>query len=207
MRLRKAGGTYKGLCPFHQEKTPSFTVSPARGTYKCFGCGEGGDAIAFVEKLEQRRLRRRDRDAREALRRRARVRGDLARGRPRAHAAKERARRSCSSARRCSTSACSGTREQGAFAREYLAVARPRRGGVPRSSGSATRRAAPTLTRRRAAGGLHARRPARGRAREQPRQRLLPRGASSSRSPTRAATCAASRRAGSTTTTACRRST
>ena len=53
VRLRKAGGTYKGLCPFHQENTPSFTVSPARGTYKCFGCGEGGDAIAFVEKLEQ----------------------------------------------------------------------------------------------------------------------------------------------------------
>jgi DNA primase len=53
VRLRKSGGTYKGLCPFHQEKTPSFTVSPARGTYKCFGCGEGGDAITFVEKLEQ----------------------------------------------------------------------------------------------------------------------------------------------------------
>ena len=53
VRLKKAGGTYKGLCPFHQERTPSFTVSPARGTYKCFGCGEGGDAIAFVEKLEQ----------------------------------------------------------------------------------------------------------------------------------------------------------
>jgi DNA primase len=52
VRLRKAGGTYKGLCPFHQERTPSFTVSPARGTYKCFGCGEGGDAISFVEKLE-----------------------------------------------------------------------------------------------------------------------------------------------------------
>src|SRR5665647_2075811 len=53
VRLRKAGGTYKGLCPFHQEKTPSFTVTPSRGTFKCFGCGEGGDAIAFVEKLEQ----------------------------------------------------------------------------------------------------------------------------------------------------------
>jgi DNA primase len=53
VRLRKSGGTYKGLCPFHQEKTPSFTVSPARGTFKCFGCGEGGDAISFVEKLEQ----------------------------------------------------------------------------------------------------------------------------------------------------------
>jgi DNA primase len=53
VRLRKSGGTYKGLCPFHQERTPSFTVSPARGTYKCFGCGEGGDAISFVERLEQ----------------------------------------------------------------------------------------------------------------------------------------------------------
>jgi DNA primase len=52
VRLRKAGSTYKGLCPFHQEKTPSFTVSPARGTFKCFGCGEGGDAITFVEKIE-----------------------------------------------------------------------------------------------------------------------------------------------------------
>jgi DNA primase len=52
VRLRKAGGSYKGLCPFHQERTPSFTVSPARGTFKCFGCGEGGDAITFVEKME-----------------------------------------------------------------------------------------------------------------------------------------------------------
>src|SRR5262245_65718591 len=53
VRLRKAGSTYKGLCPFHQERTPSFTVTPARGTFKCFGCGEGGDAISFVEKIEQ----------------------------------------------------------------------------------------------------------------------------------------------------------
>src|SRR4029077_17329599 len=52
VRLRKSGGPYKGLCPFHQERTPSFTVSAARGTFKCFGCGEGGDAISFVEKLE-----------------------------------------------------------------------------------------------------------------------------------------------------------
>ena len=52
VRLRKSGGTWKGLCPFHQERTPSFTVSPARGTFKCFGCGEGGDAIAFVAKHE-----------------------------------------------------------------------------------------------------------------------------------------------------------
>ena len=52
-QLKKAGPrTFKGLCPFHQEKTPSFGVSPDRGTFKCFGCGEGGDAIAFVEKQE-----------------------------------------------------------------------------------------------------------------------------------------------------------
>ena len=48
-RLRKVGGRYTGLCPFHQEKTPSFSVSPDRGTYHCFGCGAGGDAITFVE--------------------------------------------------------------------------------------------------------------------------------------------------------------
>jgi DNA primase len=51
-RLRKSGSRYVGLCPFHQERTPSFGVSPDRGTFKCFGCGEGGDAISFVEKLE-----------------------------------------------------------------------------------------------------------------------------------------------------------
>ena len=52
VQLRKAGGTYKGLCPFHQERTPSFIVTPARGTFKCFGCGEGGDAISFVQRMD-----------------------------------------------------------------------------------------------------------------------------------------------------------
>ena len=51
-RLRKVGGRYTGRCPFHQEKTPSFSVSPDRGTYHCFGCGVGGDAITFVEETE-----------------------------------------------------------------------------------------------------------------------------------------------------------
>src|SRR5947208_5276146 len=51
-RLRKVGARYTGLCPFHQEKTPSFSVSPDRGTYHCFGCGAGGDAISFVEETE-----------------------------------------------------------------------------------------------------------------------------------------------------------
>jgi DNA primase len=51
-RLRKVGGRFTGLCPFHEEKTPSFSVSPDRGTYHCFGCGVGGDAITFVRETE-----------------------------------------------------------------------------------------------------------------------------------------------------------
>jgi DNA primase len=50
--LKKAGRTFKGLCPFHQEKTPSFTVSAERGTFHCFGCGEGGNAFAFLMRHE-----------------------------------------------------------------------------------------------------------------------------------------------------------
>lgn len=51
--LRKSGANYKGLCPFHNEKTPSFHVSPARGTCHCFGCGKGGSPITFIMEHEQ----------------------------------------------------------------------------------------------------------------------------------------------------------
>lgn len=52
--LRKAGGArLKGLCPFHNEKTPSFNVDPDKGFYKCFGCGKAGDVITFVRETEQ----------------------------------------------------------------------------------------------------------------------------------------------------------
>jgi DNA primase len=47
--LRKTGGTFKGLCPFHEEKTPSFNVNGDKGFFKCFGCGAGGDVFTFVE--------------------------------------------------------------------------------------------------------------------------------------------------------------
>lgn len=52
--LKKNGGHYWGLCPFHKEKTPSFSVNPALGIYKCFGCGEGGDAISFIMKTQNK---------------------------------------------------------------------------------------------------------------------------------------------------------
>lgn len=52
--LKKNGSHYWGLCPFHKEKTPSFSVNPALGIYKCFGCGAGGDAITFIMKTQNK---------------------------------------------------------------------------------------------------------------------------------------------------------
>ena len=51
--LRRRGANLLGLCPFHNEKTPSFTVSPAKGFFKCFGCGKGGNATHFIMEHEQ----------------------------------------------------------------------------------------------------------------------------------------------------------
>ena len=50
--LKRAGANYSGLCPFHSEKTPSFTVFPSDGSFYCFGCGVGGNAITFVRRIE-----------------------------------------------------------------------------------------------------------------------------------------------------------
>ena len=51
--LQKAGTSYKGLCPFHDDRTPSFSVSPAKGIYKCFSCGEAGNVVNFIMKHDQ----------------------------------------------------------------------------------------------------------------------------------------------------------
>ena len=51
--LKKRGANLLGLCPFHNEKTPSFTVSPAKGIYKCFGCAKAGNAVGFIMEHEQ----------------------------------------------------------------------------------------------------------------------------------------------------------
>lgn len=51
--LKKKGGYYLGLCPFHGEKTPSFTVTPSRGIYKCFGCGKAGNPVNFIMDMEK----------------------------------------------------------------------------------------------------------------------------------------------------------
>ena len=52
VKLKRSGGGYVGLCPFHNEKTPSFSVNPARQMYKCFGCGVGGNVITFLMEYE-----------------------------------------------------------------------------------------------------------------------------------------------------------
>ena len=55
--LKSAGiGTFKGLCPFHDERTPSFNVRPQVGSYHCFGCGESGDVYSFVMAMEHTSL-------------------------------------------------------------------------------------------------------------------------------------------------------
>src|SRR2546428_202157 len=53
LTLRRAGANFKGLCPFHEEKTPSFHVSPTKQIFKCYGCGVGGDVFTFIQMREK----------------------------------------------------------------------------------------------------------------------------------------------------------
>src|SRR6187402_2595289 len=53
VKLKKRGANYLGNCPFHNEKTPSFTVSPSKEIYKCFGCGKSGNTIGFIMEHEK----------------------------------------------------------------------------------------------------------------------------------------------------------
>src|SRR6476661_8770735 len=53
VKLKKRGANYLGLCPFHNERTPSFTVSPSKEIYKCFGCGKSGNTISFLMEHEK----------------------------------------------------------------------------------------------------------------------------------------------------------
>ncbi len=53
VNLKRRGVNFLGNCPFHNEKTPSFTVSPSKGIYKCFGCGKAGNSVGFIMEHEQ----------------------------------------------------------------------------------------------------------------------------------------------------------
>ncbi|AHH03710.1 DNA primase [Borrelia nietonii YOR] len=53
VKLVKSGASYKGLCPFHAERTPSFSITPAQGLFYCFGCRRGGDVIKFLMDIEK----------------------------------------------------------------------------------------------------------------------------------------------------------
>jgi DNA primase len=149
--LRKAGATYKGLCPFHQERTPSFIVTPARGRYKCFGCGEGGDAIDFIMRLDSADFV----DAIEVLAKRFGVELEYEESSPDADRERRTRERLLQLLERATGfyERVLWESEQGAFAREYLAsrglgeeVARTFRLGFAPGG--------PTLTRRALAEGF-----------------------------------------------------
>ena len=108
--LRRVGTRYTGLCPFHDEKTPSFSVDAEKGFYYCFGCQQGGDTIGFVQETEGVDFP----DAVELLAERYNV--ELKREREDPHEEEMRRRRErmlrCSSAPRASTSAISPNRRR-----------------------------------------------------------------------------------------------
>ena len=170
-RLRKVGGRYTGLCPFHEERTPSFSVSPDRGTYHCFGCGVGGDAISFVRETEGLDFV----GAIEWLADRFHVQIEYEESSPHADEQRRTARSAARAARAGGgvlRARRSGTRSTARSARAVPRVARARRGGVPRVPARALARRGDA--RPQGAREVLRRRARRGRARHSPRHRLLP---------------------------------
>ena len=137
--LRRVGTRWTGLCPFHDERTPSFSVNAEEKLYYCFGCGEGGDAFKFVQQTEALDFQ----EAVELLAERSGVRVEREEDDPKAEQRRRRRERlhcRCSSGRRASTRRISASPAEAERARKYLAS----RGLSERcwpSSGSATRRA------------------------------------------------------------------
>ena len=169
-RLRKVGGRYTGLCLFHEEKTPSFSVSPDRGTYHCFGCGVGGDAISFVRETENLDFV----GAIEWLADRFHVPIEYDESSPHADEQRRRRERLHGLLEQAASfyERVLWDSETGAGAREYLASRGPR-GTTCRSSGSASRRAARRSPARRATRASPRKRRG-GRSRHPSRHRLLP---------------------------------
>ena len=134
--LKKAGRAWKALCPFHEEKTPSFTVNPDRQTFKCFGCGKGGNVFGFLMEHEGLTFP-------EAVRALAAERGiavpdgggRAGGGRRRARRGRPRGARARAGALRRSTLAS----PEGAATRAYLEQRGFPRRGRPRRSASASR--------------------------------------------------------------------
>ena len=204
-RLRKSGSRYTGLCPFHQERTPSFGVSPDRGTFKCFGCGEGGDAIAFVEKKENLDFV----GAIEWLGDRFGVQLEYEETSPEQDRARKRRERLFQLLDRAATfyeQLPVGVGERRVRAR-VPRVSRTSARRSAASSGSGSRRAAPRSPARRPGRASRGDELLRRRPRQPPRERLLHPAPAVPARRLRAGGCAGSRRGSCTRTTRCARST
>src|SRR5262245_32945396 len=118
-QLRRSGARWTGLCPFHDEKTPSFSVNPADKLYYCFGCGAGGDVISFVRETEQLDFAQ----AVEWLAERFRVTLEYEESTPQLDAARARRERLLALLEQAATffERCLWESEAGRPAREYLA--------------------------------------------------------------------------------------
>ena len=168
--LRKAGARYSGRCPFHEERTPSFSVNPADKLYHCFGCGKGGDVITFVRETENLDFA----GAVEWLAERFRVTLEYEETSPQQEESRKRRDRLHARARpgglvlRALPLGGGGRRPRARVPREP----RPRRGRLPRVPPRSLARHGPRPEGARE--GLHRRRAARRRADERARQRLLP---------------------------------